>query len=114
MRTSRRACAVGLASVLGVLPLLPPDARAGLLDDIKKRGEIVVASEAAFAPFEFVENGKIVGYGADLLALLMQHPRDCAKQLPVLLHGHEAGKEGERMRGSPAWALCWPPGQSPR
>jgi polar amino acid transport system substrate-binding protein len=72
MRTCRRACAVGLASVLGVLPLLPPDARAGLLDDIKKRGEIVVATEAAFAPFEFVENGKIVGYGADLLALLMK------------------------------------------
>lgn len=69
MRGFLSACAVGLLSALVLLPL---GATAGLLDDIKKRGEIVVATEAAFAPFEFVENGKIVGYGADLLVLLMK------------------------------------------
>jgi polar amino acid transport system substrate-binding protein len=47
-------------------------ARAGLLDDIKKKKEIVVATEAGYAPFEFVEGGKIVGYHADLLALVMK------------------------------------------
>ena len=69
MRELLAACAV---SFLSALALLPPSATAGLLDDIKKRGEIVVATEAAYAPFEFVENGKIVGYGADLLVLLMK------------------------------------------
>ncbi len=45
---------------------------AGLLDEIKKRKEIVVATEAQYPPFEFVEGGKIVGYHADLLALVMK------------------------------------------
>jgi polar amino acid transport system substrate-binding protein len=72
MRTVRRVRAVGLAWFVGSLVLLSQNATAALLDDIKKRGEIVVATEAAFAPFEFVENGKIVGYGADLLAVLMK------------------------------------------
>jgi polar amino acid transport system substrate-binding protein len=60
------------AGFVAILLSLPPTSTAGLLDDIKKRGEIVVATEAAFAPFEFVEAGKIVGYGPDLLALVMK------------------------------------------
>ncbi len=43
-----------------------------LLERVKERGEIVIGTEARFAPFEFVEEGKIVGYSADLLALVMQ------------------------------------------
>jgi len=39
----------------------------GLLSEIRARGTIRVATEAAFEPFEFVENGKIVGYGKDVL-----------------------------------------------
>ena len=39
----------------------------GLLSEIKARGAIRVATEAAFEPFEFVENGKIVGYNKDVL-----------------------------------------------
>lgn len=38
-----------------------------LLQRIKEKKEIVIATEARFAPFESVENGKIVGYGADLM-----------------------------------------------
>jgi polar amino acid transport system substrate-binding protein len=48
-----------------------PPARADLLDDIKKNGKITIATEARFPPFEFVENGKIVGYGRDMLDLIM-------------------------------------------
>jgi polar amino acid transport system substrate-binding protein len=44
-------------------------AGAGALDDIRKKKEIVIATEAGYAPFEFVEGGKIVGYHADLLAV---------------------------------------------
>ena len=31
------------------------------LDDIKKSGELVVYTEAGFAPFEFISNGEVVG-----------------------------------------------------
>ena len=42
-------------------------AQSGLWADIKKRGKVVVATEAQYYPFEFLENGKIVGYHKDVL-----------------------------------------------
>jgi polar amino acid transport system substrate-binding protein len=38
------------------------------LEKIKRTGEVTVGTEAAFPPFEFVKDGKIVGYGSDILA----------------------------------------------
>ena len=37
------------------------------LEKIKRTGKATVGTEAAFPPFEFVEDGKIVGYGKDIL-----------------------------------------------
>jgi len=37
------------------------------LAKIKRTGIVTVGTEAAFPPFEFVKDGKIVGYGADIL-----------------------------------------------
>jgi len=37
------------------------------LEMIKRTGTVTVGTEAAFPPFEFVEDGKIVGYGKDIL-----------------------------------------------
>lgn len=37
------------------------------LEKIKQTGKVTVGTEAAFPPFEFVEDGKIVGYGKDIL-----------------------------------------------
>lgn len=37
------------------------------LDTVKQNGKITVATEALYEPFEFVENGKIAGYGKDIL-----------------------------------------------
>jgi polar amino acid transport system substrate-binding protein len=68
--------AIALLVALVTVGLLAHDVRAGLLDDIKKKKEIVVATEAGYAPFEYVENGKIVGYHADLLALVMKDLTD--------------------------------------
>ena len=68
--------AIALLAGATVVGLLAPDSRAGLLDDIKKRKEIVIATEAGYAPFEYVEGGKIVGYHADLLALVMKDLTD--------------------------------------
>lgn len=42
------------------------------LEKIKRTGEVTVGTEAAFPPFEFVQDGKIVGYGSDILAVVVQ------------------------------------------
>ncbi len=41
------------------------------LERIKRTGTVVVGTEAAFPPFEFVEDGKIVGYGKDILDVVI-------------------------------------------
>jgi len=58
-----------LTSAAGLSALLPRTAFAQTaLERIKVAGKVVVGSEAAFPPFEFVdENGEIVGYGKDIL-----------------------------------------------
>lgn len=60
-----------LAAAFAVLIASSLPASADLLQQIKDKGEITIGTEAAFPPFEFVEGGKIVGYSADLLALVM-------------------------------------------
>lgn len=44
----------------------------GLVDQIKQRGTIVVGTEAAFEPFEFVRDGQIVGYNKDILDYVVE------------------------------------------
>lgn len=39
----------------------------GRIADIKARGVLTVGTEAAYEPYEFIENGKVVGYGRDIL-----------------------------------------------
>jgi polar amino acid transport system substrate-binding protein len=73
---ARARTAIALLAGAAVVGLLAPDSRAGLLDDIKRRKEIVIATEAGYAPFEYVEGGKIVGYHADILALVMKDLTD--------------------------------------
>ncbi|HTR83215.1 MAG TPA: transporter substrate-binding domain-containing protein [Reyranella sp.] len=64
--------AAALAVVaFGVSGVLKP-VSAGTLDDIKKRGKVVVGTEAAYYPFEFIENGKIVGYDEDVLNAIIK------------------------------------------
>lgn len=60
------------SSVALALPVVPTLAFAegGTLADIKKRGKLTVGTEAAYEPFEYVENGQVVGYGHDVLELM--------------------------------------------
>lgn len=51
------------------------EAGPGLLQQVKNKGELTVGTEARFKPFEFVQNGQIVGYSADIMSHIM-------KQLP--------------------------------
>ena len=40
-------------------------------EKIKRSGQVTVGTEAAFPPFEFVKDGKIVGYGKDILDIII-------------------------------------------
>jgi polar amino acid transport system substrate-binding protein len=44
----------------------------GTFDAIKKRGVLSVGTEANYYPFEFLENGKIVGYDKDILDAIVK------------------------------------------
>lgn len=88
------------AILLGALSLLVgvDAARAAdLLDQIKQKGEITIATEARLPPFEFVDDGKIVGYDPDLMAdVLEEMPGVRLNQLDLpwqgILAGLDAGK----------------------
>ena len=60
---------------------------AGLFEQIKKQGEVTVATEAAYYPFEFVENGKIVGYDEDILHMIVKDWGVKLKQLDLPFTG---------------------------
>src|SRR5437870_8908209 len=63
--------------LLGVLGATA--ARADVLDDIKKKGVLVVGTKADYRPFGFLDpSGKIIGFEADLAG-------DVAKRLGVKL-----------------------------
>jgi len=69
MSTLNRRKFITLASGVSLAMALPSLAFAegGSLADIRKRGKLTVGTEAAYEPFEFVENGQVVGYGHDIL-----------------------------------------------
>ncbi|OBA00415.1 transporter substrate-binding domain-containing protein [Halomonas sp. G11] len=46
-------------------------AHSDLLDDIRSEGTFTVGTEARFAPFEYIEDGEIVGYSADVMEHIM-------------------------------------------
>ncbi len=55
------AATAGLLSVASIRP-----ARADILDEVKKRGTLVVGTEAAYVPYEFFKDGKIIGYDPEI------------------------------------------------
>ena len=74
---NRRTLLAGAAGLAGCAVTIGR-ARADTLDDVKKKGTLVVGMEAAYVPYESFQDGKIVGYDPDILAL-------CAKKLGVSL-----------------------------
>jgi polar amino acid transport system substrate-binding protein len=61
------------------------------LSDIKSRGKAVVATEAAYAPFEYLQDGKIVGYDKDVLDGVIKGWNVQLEQLDVPFAGILAG-----------------------
>lgn len=66
------------------------------LEEIKERGKIVVGTEAAYAPFEFIEDGKIVGYDKDVLDLIVESWGVELEQLDVPFAGILTGLDQEK------------------
>ncbi len=62
----RRSVVTGAATagLLGIASIRP--ARADILDEVKKRGTLVVGTEAAYVPYEFFKDGKIIGYDPEI------------------------------------------------
>jgi polar amino acid transport system substrate-binding protein len=62
MTSSRRTYLAAFAAALVAAGALPLGAAAETtLERIKREGRVVVGTEAAVPPFEFVQDGKIVG-----------------------------------------------------
>lgn len=53
-----------------VSTLMPGPSRAASLEEIKKRGYMIVATEDNYPPFEFIQNGQPAGLDHDLYKLL--------------------------------------------
>ena len=71
MRRAIRAAAGALAVVVGLGGLSVAGAET-TLEKIRRTGTVTVGTEAAFPPFEYVEDGKIVGYGKDILSYIIE------------------------------------------
>jgi polar amino acid transport system substrate-binding protein len=62
----RRSVLTG-ATTAGILSMVSIGrARADTLDEVKKRGTLIVGTEAAYVPYEFFKDGKIIGYDPDI------------------------------------------------
>ena len=69
MRRRTLLTGAGAAGLVGLSSVRP--ARADTLDEVKKRGTLVVGMEVAYVPYEFFKDGKIVGYDPDIIAEMM-------------------------------------------
>jgi len=97
MTLIRRRHLASLALAMPALGLRPRAAHAETtLARIRRTGVVTVGTEAAYPPFEFVQDGKIVGYGADLLAEVVKALGVTVNQLDLpwqgILPGLLAGK----------------------
>jgi polar amino acid transport system substrate-binding protein len=60
----------GSATLLGLAST--GRAYADTLEEVKKRGVLVVGTEAAYVPYEFFKDGKIIGYDPDIIEHFVQ------------------------------------------
>ena len=88
--------ALGLFGALLLFGAMPQSADAASLEEIKKRGYLIAATEDDFRPFEFVKDGKPTGFDNELVDELRKYAPFEIKQevLPWtgLLAGVSTGK----------------------
>jgi len=72
--TSRRSAVASLLMPLALLVAIP-HASAATLEEIQKRGYLVVATEDDFRPFEFVKDGKPTGFDNEMVEALKKYAK---------------------------------------
>lgn len=68
MRRRTLLAGAGAVGLLGLPPLHA--ARADTMSEARKRGTLEIGTEAAYVPYEFFKDGKIVGYDPDIMAII--------------------------------------------
>jgi polar amino acid transport system substrate-binding protein len=90
-----RRIVLGLAAALLAVPMLSGASKAASLDEIKQRG-LIVATEDDFRPFEFVKDGKAVGFDNEMIEDLKKYaPFEIKQQIlpwTGILAGVSTGK----------------------
>ncbi|AIJ84783.1 hypothetical protein C048_00298 [Brucella melitensis UK19/04] len=63
----KKILAIALLGVCCAISTVAPGMAETTLEKIQRTKKVTVGTEAAYPPFEFVKDGKIVGFGRDLL-----------------------------------------------
>jgi polar amino acid transport system substrate-binding protein len=66
----RRTVLTGAAATLLATPAIH-SARADTMEADKKRGKLMIGCEAAYVPYEFFKDGKIIGYDPDIADVIV-------------------------------------------
>jgi polar amino acid transport system substrate-binding protein len=69
----RRSVLAGSAAAVGLSLFPVRGARADTLEEVKKRGTLMIGTEAAYVPYEFVKDGKIIGYDPDIIDIMIKN-----------------------------------------
>jgi polar amino acid transport system substrate-binding protein len=97
MKVIRNSKSLLICAAFAIALAAPVASAAELLEKIKTDKVFTVATEARFAPFEFVEDSKIVGYSADIMAEIMKAlPGVELKRLDLPWQGILPGLEASR------------------
>jgi polar amino acid transport system substrate-binding protein len=97
MHKPLRTLVLSLAGALALCASIPSWSQNDLLARIKANREITIATEARYAPFEYIDNGKIVGYDADLMQYVLKSLPDVKiKQLDLPFQGLLPGLDAKR------------------
>ncbi len=91
IQPQRRRMTKGLLACATALALSGPVAAQSVLDSVTSNGKITVATEVAYPPMEFLKDGKVVGYGKDILDLIVADMGVELEQLQLPWDGILAG-----------------------
>ena len=91
----RRVLLITMFAAAGLMSSL---ASAATLDEIKKRGYMVVVTEDDFRPFEYIQDGKPVGYDNELVEKLRKFVPFEIRQQIIPWTGLLAGGQHRQIR----------------
>ncbi len=87
----KRQLAKGLFACATALAICGPVAAQSILESVTSNGKITVATEVAYPPMEFLQDGEVVGYGKDILDLVVADMGVELQQLQLPWDGILAG-----------------------